>query len=185
MFKNKLRKLIIDKLKKQKGEILTKNSNIIAETVKKNSCFALSEVVCCYSSFGFEVDTSIILAEVLACGKILVIPRCNMEDNTLSLYEVDSLDKLQKGSFGIMEPDSSCNLYQGNVGTFIVPGIAFTKNGKRLGRGKGYYDRLLSEYPDSKKIALAFEMQVVKDLEVSVHDVFMDEVITEKQTYKK
>lgn len=177
--KNKLRLEIKDKLKKQKKEDVARKSKEILLKLKKDSCFDSAEVICCFASFGFEVDTTDILSEILNCGKILLVPRCN-EDNTLSLYKVASLNDLQTGSFGIPEPNEHCQEYLGDVDLFLVPGLAFTKEGKRLGRGKGYYDRLLFSHENAKKIALAFDLQIVKDMEVSQHDMFMDMVVTEK-----
>jgi 5-formyltetrahydrofolate cyclo-ligase len=66
----------------------------------------------------------------------------------------------------------------------MVPGVAFTRDGARMGNGQGYYDRLLDRVrPDAPLIALAYESQLFPELVVSAHDVFMDKVITEKAVY--
>jgi 5-formyltetrahydrofolate cyclo-ligase len=65
----------------------------------------------------------------------------------------------------------------------LIPGLAFTKEGKRLGRGKGYFDRYLENY-NGIKIGVCFEVQVFDDLQNDEHDVLMDYVVTEKNIYK-
>lgn len=66
----------------------------------------------------------------------------------------------------------------------IVPGLGFTREGKRLGRGKGFYDRYL-EKTLALKIGIAFDLQIEKDIPTDVHDVLMDFVVTDKGIYKK
>lgn len=180
MNKDKLRVEIKNKLKKQTKEIIAQKSQKIAANLQKNSYFVSAKVICCYASFGFEVNTIDVLSEIINCGKILVVPRCNEGSSTVSLCKVETLSNLQKGHFGIPEPNQTCEIFTGEIDLFLVPGIAFTKEGKRLGRGKGYYDRLLNLHPNAKKIGLAFDLQIVKDIEVLQHDMFMDVVLTEK-----
>ncbi|MBC7430014.1 MAG: 5-formyltetrahydrofolate cyclo-ligase [Bacteriovorax sp.] len=66
----------------------------------------------------------------------------------------------------------------------IVPGLGFSKDGKRLGRGKGFYDRCL-EHSSAVKIGIAFEMQIEEDIPTDEHDIQMDFVVTDKDIYKK
>lgn len=184
MNKNELRAEIKKRLKSYKDYDFLEKSDRIVNNLMKDSCFLSAKNICCYASFGYEVRTNDILSYVLECDKMLLLPRCNEEENTLSLFEVVDFSQLTKGSFGILEPDSTCKLYTGDVDMFIVPGIAFGKGGERLGRGKGYYDRLLKAHPKSSKCGISFQLQISELIKMSKHDIFMDMVVTENEIYK-
>jgi len=84
-----------------------------------------------------------------------------------------------KGTFGIQEPHSQRKAEKGDLFLIIVPGVAFGKEGERLGRGEGYYDRLLPKYPDAIRLAPAFEFQLVEKLPQESWDQKMDWILTE------
>ena len=83
------------------------------------------------------------------------------------------------GAFGILEPHhESPEVPVEEIDAFICPGLAFDKNGGRLGRGRGFYDRLLAQArPDALKIGICFDFQVVPDTFAEPHDIAMDEVL--------
>lgn len=89
-------------------------------------------------------------------------------------------ENLTSGSFGIMEPaEGSAEVPLEEIDAFLCPGLAFDRNGGRLGRGRGFYDRLLAQArPDALKIGICHGFQLVKDTFSEAHDVRMDEVIT-------
>jgi 5-formyltetrahydrofolate cyclo-ligase len=87
-----------------------------------------------------------------------------------------------KNQFGVLEPKYK-NIVQ-NVDLFIVPGVAFTQTGFRVGRGGGYYDELLQKYPKAIKIGICHDFQILNDLPIEEHDVAMDYVFTNKNYYK-
>jgi 5-formyltetrahydrofolate cyclo-ligase len=67
----------------------------------------------------------------------------------------------------------------------MVPGVAFTREGARMGHGKGYYDKLLEHVrPDAPLVALAFECQLFAEIPTQDHDVFMDKIVTELNIYE-
>ncbi len=87
---------------------------------------------------------------------------------------------LQQGYGGIQEPKRSCPMsLPSQMDLIIVPGVAFDIRGYRLGRGGGYYDRLLRKAPCVPKIGLCFREQRVRKLPAAFHDVMMDSVITD------
>ena len=71
-----------------------------------------------------------------------------------------------------------------SVEVFLTPGLAFTVNGKRLGRGGGYYDRLFSKYPETLKIGLTSNERILQDIPIEDHDFFMNYVFTNDKYYK-
>ncbi len=89
-------------------------------------------------------------------------------------------DDLRPGAFGILEPHhESPEFPLHEIDAILCPGLAFDKNGGRLGRGRGFYDRLLAQAcPDTFKLGICFPEQVVPDTFSEVHDIHMDEVIS-------
>ena len=75
-----------------------------------------------------------------------------------------------------MEPSGEPFTDYNSIDIAIIPGLAFTQDGKRLGRGKGYYDRLLAQMPSVYKMGLCFPFQLVQDIPMNENDILMDEV---------
>lgn len=75
-------------------------------------------------------------------------------------------------------------IYEGSLDYIIVPGVAFTDQGDRIGYGYGFYDRFLEKHPHSSKIAFAYEFQIHHLFQSEIHDIKMDYICTEKQIYK-
>ncbi len=90
-------------------------------------------------------------------------------------------DHLRQGAFGIWEPANAEAVDPTTLDWIIVPGVAFDRQLNRLGRGKGYYDRLLA-HSSACKIAIAYELQVCDNIPTEPHDIPMDILVTEKQT---
>ena len=147
-----------------------------------------------YASLPNEAGTWGIMEHLLLEGHRLALPR--VEGNTMEFYWVESLSELSEGSFHIMEPVPG----QQNSGPagpvryarqraaepdalMLIPGMAFTEDGLRLGKGGGFYDRFLSSEPGHRKIALAYPFQVVKMLPLEEHDIKMDLVVTPDRFY--
>ena len=125
-----------------------------------------------------EIDLSPFIRKMLAMGVRVVAPRWNGE--TYELAVLKGLDEahLRKGSMGILEPVEAEIVSPKEVGVWLVPGLAFTRNGKRLGYGGGWYDRLLADAPKgSLKIGIAHAFQIVDDLPSESHDILLSKVI--------
>ena len=157
-------------------------SHAIAQTVLMSDSFADACILHIYMATLTEVQTDTIIEEALHRGKRVVVPA--IINNRINLVEIDDLHPMhfRVGPFGIREP--LCNpareVKKETVDLFIVPGVAYDKTGKRLGRGGGYYDRLL-EGVTVPIIGLSFEMQMVDDLPVESTDINMDQIITEER----
>ena len=89
-------------------------------------------------------------------------------------------EKLRVGQLGILWPESDSE-WQSRVDMCITPGLGFTPDGKRIGFGKGYYDKWFATHPHTTKTALCYECQVVDDIPTTETDVAMDQIITEKR----
>lgn len=103
-----------------------------------------------------------------------------VEGDDLRFHHVaNPAEQLAPGAFGVMEPPPETPLVPvGEIDAFLCPGLAFDARGGRLGRGRGYYDRLLAmARPDALKIGVCFPWQIVPDTFPETHDVLMDQVI--------
>lgn len=110
----------------------------------------------------------------LPASHLVSYPRC--EGGTLSFRPVSALSELAPGRFGIREPVAGTAL--AHLDLIVVPGLAFTAEGSRLGRGAGFYDRFLSTIPATTvKIGVCFEFQKVSEVPQESHDVKMDAVV--------
>lgn len=106
--------------------------------------FKNAKVVFCYVSSNNEVDTFSLLDEIIR-EKTLTVPYCTDSFGNMICVKIDSVSELSLGHFGILEPKNPVPFPKEKIDFAIVPGIAFDKEGYRLGYGKGYYDRFLSD----------------------------------------
>lgn len=135
-----------------------------------------------YSSYGNEVRTNLIFSESDRHRKEVYYPRVDEVEHALSFHRVRSLEDLHPGYAGILEP-SSCVSKLRNLNTLdviIVPGVAFDLHGGRMGFGKTYYDDCLLDFR-GKRIALAYDFQIVSELPMSVRGQKVDWIVTENR----
>ncbi len=148
---------------------------------------ALSQIqnlktVMVYLSAFKEPKTRGIITSLLNSGIKTVVPISNTDTFTITPSELTSIDTLKHGAYGIYEPKECIPVAINEIDAALIPGIAFSKNGGRLGFGKGYYDRFLSDFR-GLKIGICYDFQVTDTLPTEIHDVKMDLIITEKRTY--
>ncbi len=141
--------------------------------LRENERFRSAKTVLLFHSLCDEVATHDFLREV-AKTKRVFLPVVRGEELFMAEFLVD--EHLQTGSFGIKEPQKS--FYDGAVDVAVVPGVAFSADGHRLGRGRGYYDRFLSQN-HCYCIGLCFSFQRLSEIPHEEHDVLMNEVISD------
>ena len=130
-----------------------------------------------YSALPDEVPTQSLLDELVAQGKTVLLPRV-VSDTDMELRQYTGLQDLQVGAFGILEPTGKLFTDYEKIDVAVVPGMAFDKEGHRLGRGKGYYDRFLRLLPKTYKIGICFSWQLVDNVPTDEHDILMDQIMT-------
>ena len=148
----------------------------IFTAVEQLPVFSDARTVAVFCSLGDEPETSRALSRWRA-GKRIVVPR--VEGDAMQFYDYDP-SQMCPGAFGIAEPASSaCACDASQIDLIIVPGVAFTASGARLGRGKGFYDKYLA-LPGMRasKIGVCFAHQLAAELPAEPHDVVMDRVVT-------
>ena len=142
-------------------------------------CFASASAVLLYWSIGGEPYTHDFISN-LALHRTVLLPRVVGDSLELREYEPEAMTS---GYKGIMEPGEGSRLCDvSEVSLAVVPGLAFDPSGRRLGRGKGYYDRLLPKL-DCPRIGVCFDSHLLDEVPVEAHDVLMDLVITPNNLY--
>lgn len=163
-------------------KFLHDNSQIIKEKLFGLPEFQNAKNVMFYASFGSEVETIDALKEAIKNGKIVAVPCTDEKEKTMVASQIIDFGELVERNFGILEPKEKKEITPEELDIVIVPAIAFDRKGYRIGYGKGYYDRFLSKLgPNTLKIGLAFDFQVVDSLPREEHDLPVDKVITEKR----
>ena len=160
-----------------------RNSQTITQKLVALPAYRAADVVAAYASFGSEFDTTEFLASILGDGKQLLLPRINHAQRTLELrHVIDPGADLVPGVWGIREPAERCPIKSvATVEFMLVPGVAYTARGARLGYGGGFYDRLLASLDRRVvRIAAAFATQLVDHLPEGPLDQRVDQVVTEK-----
>ena len=185
--KNELRRTAHDNRNKQENK--DELSRWIVDTFMSLYEYADASTVMFYIDVRSEVRTRHALPDALESGKNIVVPWCN-DDGQLELFHLESMDELETGMYGILEPSQELRrLPQKQVelkelDLIMVPGVGFDATGARMGHGKGYYDKLLENArQDTPLVALAFECQMFEEIPVAAHDVYMDKIITERNVY--
>lgn len=152
-------------------------SEAIFERLEHSAAFQLAEKILLYHSLPDEVNTRNFLFKWKDKKKFF-LPRVNGVNLELLPYEET---RLEIGSFHIEEPTGNDIIPVEEIEVIVVPGVAFDKKGRRLGRGKGFYDRMLHS-AKAIKIGVGYDFQLLNDLPAEPHDVSMDMVITERTT---
>ncbi len=143
-----------------------------------------AENVLSYVSFGSEASTWGLLRQALADGKALFVPRCRAKENRMDFYRIDTVDALTPGMHGILEPPAipehlfTC----GKKTLCILPGLAFSSRGDRLGYGKGYYDTFLQATP-VYTVGFCYAFQVLDAIPTEPHDIPVSSICTDAGWY--
>ena len=120
-----------------------------------------------------------LLETALADGKIVALPRFDLGTNRYVAHQIkDPVLDVESGKFGIREPKQYCQLVPLNrLDITLVPGVAFDLRGRRLGRGKGFYDQLLAGI-SGKTCGVGFDEQIVAEIPVEPHDIHLNCILT-------
>ena len=180
MTKSELRRAIRQRERELSTDELTRGGEEICARVLALPEFEGAACLFCFVGAGLEVDTTPILRAALAAGKRLCIPLCTAP-GIMELREIESLDRLERGAFGIPAPSAdSALVHPKEVELAILPCVSCSPTtGARLGRGGGYYDRFLAQY-DGTSAALCREALLREDIPVEKPDRNVSMIVTEK-----
>ena len=164
--------------------------------IKKIPRYKKAHTVFLFLSLKDEIDTKSLLEQALKDGKKIALPKMrSTKTSEMSFFYLDKLSpidmQIEKGAYEIYEPKTSLEEAKQEELTkndlVFFPGLAFSKDGKRLGRGKGFYDRYffdLWKKPHRPQfIGLCYEEQIVNTIPTDSYDISMDALLTEKKYY--
>jgi 5-formyltetrahydrofolate cyclo-ligase len=180
----------IRKEMKESLALLTKTyyehySTKIANTLYNDEDWLNAKVIGITISKEPEVDTYQIIRKAWEAGKEVVIPKCNPKDKTLTFRKITEFSQLESVFYGLLEPiiEQTMEVFPEDIDLLFVPGLAYTREGFRLGFGGGYYDRYLTNY-NGNTLSLAFEFQVIPEFPIEKHDIPVSKIITNDEVIK-
>lgn len=176
MDKQSLRKEIKNKKRQFTSQELCELSFPVVMRLLSHPRIKTANTVMLYYSLPDEVDTHTLVDSLLMSGKHILLPRVTGE-GTMELRRYTGPSDLAQGAYNIMEPTGEVFDNYTNIDLAVIPGVAFDKDGNRIGRGKGYYDRLLPKLANTYKIGICLPFQLVEKIPTDEHDVRMDEVL--------
>ncbi len=173
------RRLVLERRKDFSDVEIKRKTEKIIERLKQLDDFVLADTIHCYiSSRPGEVDTHGLINLMDSWGKSIVIPKLNTISNTFIRGSFSGWNNLQINEEGYLEPKIGINDTLDDVDLFIIPSVALTTFGKRIGYGKRYYEKLLKN-KFVPKITIAFEFQLFDDFETTRDDLIVDKIVTE------
>ena len=165
-------------------------SGRIVKQIREAAVYAGADCMLCYVSLPEEVRTEELIRQALSDGKRVAVPR--VLGSEMEFYYIEGREDLRPGCMGILEPASYCEPVRVRYGAagsrpvpVIVPGLAFTRDGGRIGYGGGYYDRYFAAKEGFYMIGAAYDFQILDQMPTGGYDVRMDCVITEKGNTQK
>jgi len=166
-----------------KEEIIAK-SKLISQRLFNLKEFQQAKTVMFYVSFGSEVNTQEMIKKSLKLKKQVVVPKVNKNPKGLSAIKITNIaTDLVPGSYGILEPKTNLpTIEPEQIDLVLVPGLGFDYRGRRIGYGGGYYDCWLKHFPIRKRIGLAFDSQIFKEIPTGKSDMKLGKLITESKT---
>jgi len=180
--KKALRRRVISLRDALDTETISRRSAAARQSLFGTDAYQNAHTVHLFVPFGTEVDTRPILEDLWTRDVRAVLPRV-APDRQLDHLAVTGWEELEPGAYSIPEPVAHCPAVDpALVDLILVPGVAFDRQGGRLGYGGGYYDRFLETCP-APRVALAFDLQMVDEVVREDHDLLVDEIITEVTRY--
>jgi 5-formyltetrahydrofolate cyclo-ligase len=153
-------------------------SETLCELMRQQTAWQHATKILFYSALPDEPDITPLLEETWAEKKIAALPRFDPQTNSYAACIVSSRTELSPGRFGALEPGAGCPVVPLNqLDLVLVPGVAYDFTGRRLGRGKGFYDRLLAGVR-GHKCGVAFDAQIIAAVPEEPHDMRVNSILT-------
>jgi 5-formyltetrahydrofolate cyclo-ligase len=182
--KQEIRKKILDHREAIDVNIRKQWDEGIFNNFINSECYKKANTIFAFVSFKSEANTHKIIKHAIKDGKTICVPRIESKQKGIEIFKIDGFDQFKKGYFGILEPNESCSVVEKkNIDLILMPGVAFDRQGGRVGYGAGFYDRFLSDINNKvNKIAVAYHFQVLTNIPMDEHDVRIDGIITEEES---
>lgn len=177
--KNPLRQQMRERLQKITAPQREQFSTQACELLRNQFIWQNAKSVLFYAPLPNEVDIWPLVSEALSANKIAAIPGFDAEENSYVARQIKNFETdFERGQFGIREPKLHCpEISLNHLDLALVPGLGFDLLGGRLGRGKGFYDRLLVQISGTK-CGVGFDEQIIEAIPIEPHDVYLNCILT-------
>ena len=178
--KKDIRKKIFAERKLRTDEQIRAMSLAITDRVTALPAFKNAGRILIYADYNHEVVTEYLIKEAWKAGKEVAVPKVVGKD--MIFYKLTDFSQLEPGYFGIPEPASG-EIVDWPKALMIMPGVAFDRENHRVGYGGGFYDRFLEKHPCIRRVAVAFEFQMLPEVPTEPTDISPEIIVTEKSAY--
>ena len=175
MNKQELRKAIRTRKRAMTEEEIERRSRSLCQKFLESDAYRACRTLYGYLPYNQEVRTVPILAQALADGKQVAVPKVYGDD--MKFIVLTDLTQVSRGYAGIPEPIADEPVAEDETALVLMPGLAFDPQGHRIGYGGGFYDKFLSREPNHPTLALCYEFQMVEHLETEEFDIPVDTVL--------
>lgn len=182
--KNKIRSRYIEQRRSLDPQVKQSRDSRICSLFMSLVTYRYADTLLMYYPTRREIDVLPIVRRALQGGKQVAFPRCNVQNHTMEFYLVRELSDLREnGAFGTPEPKDHCARYMKNEAdgkaVCVIPAIVYDTSGYRLGYGKGFYDRYLSDFR-GVKVGMVYQDFIVPNVPRGRFDLSVDVLVTEK-----
>lgn len=175
MDKKELRQVIREKKRAMTEEQIASASERLGELFAASNAYAQAKSIYGYLPYNQEVRTVPMLEQAIRDGKRVAVPKCYVDE--MRFIWMEDLSQVEKGYAGIPEPISDGPVADDESALVLMPGLAFDKDGHRIGYGGGFYDRFLAAEPGHPTLALCYDFQMLEHLETEEFDIPVDAVL--------
>jgi len=175
MDKKELRRQIREQKRAMTEEQIVTASQRLGELFLACEQYKAAKTIYGYLPYNQEVRTVPMLEQAMRDGKRVAVPKCYGDE--MRFIYMDDLSKVEKGYANIPEPIADEPVADDKTALVLMPGMAFTKDGKRMGYGGGFYDKFLAAEPQHPTVALCYDFQMVEDLPTEDYDIPVDCVL--------
>ena len=175
MDKKELRRQIREQKRAMSEEEIVAASERLGELFLNCPQYKDAKTIYGYLPYNQEVRTVPMLEQAMKDGKRVAVPKCYGEE--MRFIYMEDLSMVEKGYANIPEPVADEPVAQDPTALVLMPGMAFTRDGKRMGYGGGFYDKFLAAEPDHPTVALCYAFQMVEDLPTEDYDIPVDCVL--------
>ena len=178
--KKEIRQKMLAKRRALSASEIDEKSRALRDQIVSLPAYQKAKRIMAYLSMKGEADLDPLIRQALADGKGIYIPVC-LPEKQMEAGRLLSMDHFKKGPYGLRDlPDGYEVISPEELDLVLVPGVACTKEGIRLGMGAGYYDRYLSYVPFEKRVVTLWDFQVIADIPFEPFDQKMAQIVTEK-----
>lgn len=175
MDKKELRRIIREKKRAMTENEIVSASEKLGELFRSCGAYQKAKTIYGYLPYNQEVRTVPMLEQAMRDGKRVAVPKCYGDE--MKFIYMDDLSKVEKGYAGIPEPVADEPVADDTTALVLMPGLAFTRNGDRMGYGGGFYDKFLAAEPTHPTVALCYDFQMVEQLPTEEYDIPVDTVL--------